>query len=66
MKTNRSVIVQCRLSSTRLPGKGLMDLYGKPVLSYVLQAMHKVKADYYYLATDKDSYEPSNQLSRTL
>ena len=57
MKTNRTVIVQCRLSSTRLPGKALKDLYGKPVLSYVLEAMHKVKADHYFLATDKDSYE---------
>ena len=57
MKTNRTLIVQCRLSSTRLPGKGLMDLYGKPVLSYVLEAMHKVKADYYYVATDQASYE---------
>ena len=57
MKTNRTVIIQCRLSSTRLPGKGLKDLCGKPVLAYVLQAMHKVKADYYYVATDEASYE---------
>ena len=57
MKTNRSVIVQCRLSSTRLPGKALKDLCGKPVLAYVLEAMHKVKADHYFVATDKDSYE---------
>ena len=56
MKTNRTVIVQCRLSSTRLPGKALKDLCGKPVLAYVLEAMHKVKADYYYVATDDDSY----------
>ena len=59
MKTNRTVIVQCRLSSTRLPGKALKDLNGKPVLAYTLAAMRKVKADYYYVATDKDSY---NQL----
>ena len=57
MKTNRTVIVQCRLSSTRLPGKALKDLCGKPVLSYVLSAMRKVNADYYYVATDYDSYE---------
>ena len=57
MKTNRSVIVQCRLSSTRLPGKALKGLCGKPVLAYVLEAMHKVKADHYFVATDKDSYE---------
>ena len=57
MKTNRTVIVQCRLSSTRLPGKALKDLCGKPVLAYVLSSMRKVNADYYYVATDHDSYE---------
>lgn len=57
MKTNRAVIVQCRLSSTRLPGKALMDLGGKPVLGWVLTSMKKVKADCYYVATDYDSYE---------
>ena len=57
MKNNRTVIVQCRLSSTRLPGKALKDLCGKPVLAYVLEAMHKVKADHYFVATDEASYE---------
>ena len=57
MKTNRTVIVQCRLSSTRLPGKALMDLCGKPVLAYVLSAMHKVNADHYFVATDEASYK---------
>lgn len=57
MKTNRTVIVQCRLSSTRLPGKALKELYGKPVLAYVLESMHKVKADNYFVATDEASYE---------
>lgn len=56
MKTNRAVIVQCRLSSTRLPGKALKDLGGKPVLAWVLSSMKKVKADYYYVATDEESY----------
>lgn len=57
MKTNRALIVQCRLSSTRLPGKALKDLGGKPVLAWVLSSMKKVKADYYYVATDQASYE---------
>lgn len=57
MKTNRAVIVQCRLSSTRLPGKALMDLDGKPVLGWVLSSMRKVRADRYFVATDYDSYE---------
>lgn len=57
MKTDRTVIVQCRLSSSRLPGKALMDLGGESVLGRVLASMHKVKADYYYVATDEASYE---------
>lgn len=57
MKTNRSVIIQCRLSSTRLPGKALKILGNKPVFEWVLQSMRKVKADNYFVATDEDSYE---------
>ena len=57
MKTNRTVIVQCRLSSTRLPGKALKELDGKPVLAWVLASMKKVRADHYFVATDQESYE---------
>lgn len=57
MKTNRVVVVQCRLSSTRLPKKALKNLAGKPVLSWVLSSMKKVAADSYYVATDFDSYD---------
>ena len=49
------LIVQCRLSSTRLPRKALLDLGGKSVLEWTLRAMKKVKADEYYLATDESS-----------
>lgn len=55
MKTNRTVIVQCRLSSTRLPQKALLDLDGKPILAWVLNSMKKVKADSYFVATDFES-----------
>ncbi len=55
MKTKTAVIVQCRMSSTRLPGKALMPLGGKPVLAWVLSAMRKVRADSYYVATDEAS-----------
>ncbi len=57
MKTNRVVIVQCRLSSTRLPQKALKMLGGKPVLAWVLASMHKVNADRYFVATDSASYD---------
>lgn len=51
------VAVQCRLSSTRLPGKAILPLGGKTVLDWCLASMKKVTADEYYVATDKDSYE---------
>ncbi|MBQ9631245.1 MAG: methyltransferase domain-containing protein, partial [Treponema sp.] len=49
------VIVQCRLSSTRLSEKAIKDLGGKPILEWTLNAMRKVSADEYYVATDEAS-----------
>ncbi|MBO7637347.1 MAG: NTP transferase domain-containing protein, partial [Treponema sp.] len=54
-KKRTVVIVQCRLSSTRLPRKALLPLGGKTVLEWTHAAMKNVKADAYYLATDTDS-----------
>ena len=52
---NIAVIVQCRLSSTRLPQKALKDLGGAECVSRTLDAMKKVKAARYFLACDYDS-----------
>lgn len=57
MKNKKAVIVQCRLSSTRLPEKALKELGGKTVLDWVLASMKKVKANKYYVATDSESYK---------
>jgi spore coat polysaccharide biosynthesis protein SpsF (cytidylyltransferase family)/2-polyprenyl-3-methyl-5-hydroxy-6-metoxy-1,4-benzoquinol methylase len=65
MKKNTAVVVQCRLSSSRLPQKALKDLGGSPVLSWVLRAMKKVKADLYILATDPASYEELKDICQT-
>ena len=54
-KKKTVLIIQCRLSSTRLPRKALLPLGGKCVLEWVLQAMKKVKVDKYYLAVDSES-----------
>ncbi|MCR5724767.1 MAG: methyltransferase domain-containing protein [Treponema sp.] len=51
------LIVQCRLSSSRLPGKALLPLGNKTVLDWTLSAMKKVRADAYYVATDAESYD---------
>ena len=54
MKT--AVILQCRLSSTRLPGKALIPLGKKTVFEHVLSSMKKVHADEYCVATDGESF----------
>lgn len=50
------LVVQCRLSSTRLPRKALLPLGDKTLLEWNLSAMAKVSADDYYLATDEESF----------
>ena len=57
MKTDIAVIVQCRISSKRLPEKALKTLGGRTVLEWTLLSMNKVKADKYFVATDENSYE---------
>lgn len=57
------VIVQCRLSSTRLPNKAMMTLGGKPLVSWTLNAMKRVAADNYVLATDEASLETLRPLA---
>lgn len=51
-----AIIVQCRLSSTRLPRKALKELGGKSVLEWTLNSMKKINADSYFVATDEDSF----------
>lgn len=51
------IIVQCRLSSSRLPQKALYQLDNDVLLGWALKAMHKVKADEYFVACDYDSEE---------
>ena len=53
----RIVIVQCRLSSSRLPQKALKKLGNQTVLAWVLQSMKKVPASRYFVATDYSSFE---------
>ena len=64
MKTNRVVIIQCRLSSQRFPQKAVKMLGTKTVLEWVLDSMHKVPADRYFVATDKDSFPIINEICK--
>jgi spore coat polysaccharide biosynthesis protein SpsF (cytidylyltransferase family)/2-polyprenyl-3-methyl-5-hydroxy-6-metoxy-1,4-benzoquinol methylase/spore coat polysaccharide biosynthesis predicted glycosyltransferase SpsG len=57
------LVVQCRISSTRLPGKALLPLGNKTVLDWTLASMRKVKADKYIVATDEESLEELKPVS---
>ena len=64
MKARKTVVViQCRLGSSRLPGKALLPLGSENVISHVMDAMHQVSADDYYLATDFASKEKLKTLA---
>lgn len=64
-KFNRvAVIVQCRLSSTRLPQKALKILGQKECLCWTLDAMKKVKAERYFVACDYDSKSALEPLAK--
>lgn len=63
---NLAVIIQCRISSTRLPGKALKDLGGKTVFQWVLNSMKKVPADKYMVATDQESYPVLEPLAKDM
>lgn len=43
MKKNL-IIVQARMTSTRLPGKVLMPVLGKPLLDYLVERLHHVRS----------------------
>lgn len=49
------VFVQARMSSSRLPGKALVTLCGRPVLEWVLKALLRVTAGIHAVLTDDES-----------
>jgi len=50
-----AVILQARLDSTRLPGKAMLLLDGKPLLLRVMEALNRIEADLRILACPEDS-----------
>lgn len=57
---NTAIIVQARMSSTRLPGKILKTVMGKTLLEYQIERLRRVKsADQLIIATtDKEAEQP--------
>ena len=58
------IAVQCRLASTRLPQKALLDLSGKKLLEWTLSSLKKVHADQYWIATDEESFPILSEIAK--
>jgi len=60
------IIIQARMSSTRLPGKSLLDLCGKPLIWHVVErAKHSKEANVVILATtDHESDAPLYEFAK--
>ena len=55
MKSRTIAIIQARMSSTRLPGKVLLDIAGEPMLARVIERAKRAKlVDEVVLATTTD------------
>lgn len=55
MTVNKLAIIQARMSSSRLPGKVLLDIAGQPMLQHVIERSRKAKmVDGVVLATTTD------------
>ena len=51
---NYTVIIPARYASTRLPGKPLLPIHGKPLLQHVYEAAAASRAQQVWIATDDD------------
>ncbi len=49
-----SVVIPARYASTRLPGKPLLDIAGKPMIQHVYEQAQKSQAEQVIIATDDD------------
>jgi len=50
-----AVVLQARLDSSRLPGKSLMPLGGKPLIARVMEALNRIPAELRILACPEDA-----------
>lgn len=51
---NRYIVIPSRYGSSRLPGKPLLDIAGKPMVQHVYEAARKAQADDIVIATDDE------------
>lgn len=52
-----AIILQARIDSTRLPGKALLPLAGKPLILRVMEALNHIPSDLRILACPEDSFD---------
>lgn len=52
--TRFGVIIPSRYASTRLPGKPLLDICGKPMIQRVVENANRAGADFVWVATDDE------------
>jgi len=62
-KAKTGIILQARLDSSRLPGKSLLPLGGRPLILRVMEALKKVPAEVRVLACPEDSAATFEQLA---
>ena len=55
-------VIPARWGSTRLPGKPLADINGKPMIQWVYEAVKKSKADKVIVATDSTAIQKAVEL----
>jgi spore coat polysaccharide biosynthesis protein SpsF len=53
-----AIVLQARIDSTRLPGKALLPLDGKPLILRVMEALNHIPSDVRILACAEDSLSP--------
>jgi spore coat polysaccharide biosynthesis protein SpsF len=58
-----AVVLQARLDSSRLPGKALLPLGGRPFIYRVMEALKRIPADLYILASPDDCAGPFGPLA---
>jgi len=59
-----AIVLQARVDSSRLPGKALLPLGGKPVIVRVMEALNRTPADMRVLACSEDSKSAFEKLAR--
>ena len=59
MKTAFKVVIPARFASTRLPGKPLLDIAGKPMIAHVCQRALEAEAEQVVVATDDPLIPPA-------